>query len=312
MAAVPAGQVVCFSYLAAASLWRVGRFPAANHGAEITTIEESIAADAPVVAAVLEALGQPGVLIANSVGNDPTGARQVLGWLERHQVETTAGIKAGVVTPRIVVVGDSHHTRTMFPYLPGVADELEHVDLAPLSEASFAYIDCYGMIAKAAARAIRAARTAGLPLLANLGGDSPSTEMLDALDDYPNLVIQTSITEESLETAARLITYMQADMQCEWAVITAGAAGAAAASARELVRTPAFHADVRHTHCAGAAFSGGLVYGLAHGWPMHDSLDLASASGALRCERAQDEAMPTLDELRAFMRSRQRVAASAA
>jgi sugar/nucleoside kinase (ribokinase family) len=309
--AVPGGPVACFSYLAGASLWRVGRFPAANHGAEITTIEESIAADGPVVAAVLEALGQPGVLIANSVGNDPTGA-QVHSWLERHQVETTEDIQAGAATPRIVVIGDSHHTRTMFPYLPGVADELEHVDLALLSDASFAYIDCYGMIAKAAARAIRAARNAGLSLLANLGGDNPSTEMLDALDGYPNVVIQTSIAEESLETATRLVEYVRADMQCEWAVITAGKAGAAAASARDLIRTPAFHADVHHTHCAGAAFSGGLAYGLVRGWPMHDSLDLASASGALRCERMHDDPIPTLAELRTFMGSRERVTVEAA
>jgi sugar/nucleoside kinase (ribokinase family) len=78
---------------------------------------------------------------------------------------------------------------------------------------------------------------------------------------------------------------MFADIQSEWAIITTGAAGAAAASARDIVNIPAFRADVRHTHCAGAAFSGGLIYGLLRGWPMYDSLELACASGALRCER---------------------------
>jgi sugar/nucleoside kinase (ribokinase family) len=159
---------------------------------------------------------------------------------------------------------------------------------------------------------IQAARNAGIPLLANLGGDSPSTEILSALAGYPGLVIQTSITKESLDTAARLVPHLLADMQSEWAVITAGAAGAAVASARDIMRVPALRADVRHTHCAGAAFSGGLIYGLLHGWPMHDSLELACASGALRCEREQNEPLPTMTELHSAIRSRQRVDAPAA
>jgi sugar/nucleoside kinase (ribokinase family) len=75
---------------------------------------------------------------------------------------------------------------------------------------------------------------------------------------------------------------------------------------------PAFRAHVRHTHCAGAAFSGGLLYGLLHGWPMTDTLTLASASGALRCERAHDQPMPSLAELRAFMSTRDRLPVPAA
>lgn len=308
--AVPGGPVACFSYLAPASLWKVGRFPAANHGAEVHEIEESIAADGPIVAAVLAILGQPSLLLANDIGDDPTGL-QVRSWLQQHQVQTTSGIKADSATPRIVVIGDNHHTRTMFPYLPGVADELERIDLSPFRSASFAYIDGYKMLGRAAARAVQAAKAAQLPLLVNLGGDLAPSELLDALDGYPGLIVQTSITDESLETATRLVKYMQADMQCDWAVITAGKAGAAAANKRAVVSVPAFRAEVRHTHCAGAAFSGGLLYGLVQDWDMQDCLDLAAASGALRCERAQHEPLPTLAELRAFMQSRRRAASAA-
>jgi sugar/nucleoside kinase (ribokinase family) len=308
--AVPGGPVVCFSYLAAASLWKVGHFPTANHGAEVEAIEESIAADGPMVAAVLAGLDQPSLLIANSVGDDPTGY-QVRSWLRQNRVQTTAGTKANSTTPRIVVVGDNHHTRTMFPYLPGVADELESIDLAPLRSASFAYIDGYKLLGKAAARAVQAAKAAQLPLLVNLGGDLAPSELLAALDGYPGLVVQTSIAEESLGTATRLVKSLQADMQCAWAVITAGKAGAAAVNKRDVLKVSAFRADVRLTHCAGAAFSGGLLDGLVQGWHMQDCLDLAAASGALRCERGHDEPMPTLDELRAFMQSRRHAASAA-
>jgi sugar/nucleoside kinase (ribokinase family) len=55
-----------------------------------------------------------------------------------------------------------------------------------------------------------------------------------------------------------------------------------------------------------------LLYGLLHGWPMTDSLSLASASGALRCERAHHEPMPTLEQLQAFIGSRERASVPAA
>jgi hypothetical protein len=55
MSGQQSGPVVCISYLAAASLWNVAHFPTANQGAEIRAIEQSIAADAPMAAAVLAA-----------------------------------------------------------------------------------------------------------------------------------------------------------------------------------------------------------------------------------------------------------------
>lgn len=302
--------MVCFSYLAAASLWKVATFPAANYGAEIYNIDESIAADGAMAAAVLAGLGQASLLLTNNVGNNGSGAH-VLNWLRDYGVNTIARMVDGRPTPEITVVGDNHHTRTFFPYLPGVADELEGIDLAPLASASFVYIDGYALIAKAASLAIRAARTADAPLLLNLGSDSPA-EVFDAIRGYKRLVVQTSISEASASEAQRQAGFLQDAAQADWVVMTAGANGAVAVSGRKCLSAPAFRADVLHTHCAGAAFSGGLMYGLLHGWEMQDSLDLASASGALRCERMHDDPMPTFDELREFMASRQRVAIAAA
>ncbi|WP_369797949.1 carbohydrate kinase family protein [Nocardia sp. BMG111209] len=85
-----------------------------------------------------------------------------------------------------------------------------------------------------------------------------------------------------------------------WAIVTAGAYGAVALSRSEVVSVPAFPVTVRHTHCAGAAFSGGLLYGLRDGWSMQRSLVLGSASGALRCARHQSAPLPTLAELEAL------------
>jgi fructose-1-phosphate kinase PfkB-like protein len=95
-------------------------------------------------------------------------------------------------------------------------------------------------------------------------------------------------------------------------IVTAGAPGAAAARERVHLSVSAFQTAVRHTHCAGAAFSAGLIYGLRHDWQMPDRLDLARASGTQRCERSHQEPLPGLGELREFMQSRTRLTASAA
>lgn len=302
--------VVCVSYLAHAALWKVPRFPDANHGAEVLTIEHSIAADAPMTAAALAALSVPTMLLANDVGDDTSGP-EVHGWLQRHGVMTTANVTAGTATPQIVVVADDDGLRTWFPYLPGVVNALGALDLSSIEGASFVYIDCYQLIETPAVRATHAARAAGVPLLLNLGGSALSDAVVTAVRGHPRLVVQTNVDDADRD-APQLAAELRAVIGAEWAVVTAGASGVVAVSQARRVVVPAFQAAVRHTHCAGAAFSGGLLYGLLHDWPMNESLILGCASGALRCERAHHEPMPTLNELRTFIGSRERISVPAA
>src|SRR6266851_3329593 len=298
--------VVCVSYLAYAAVWKVPHFPRANHGAEVLTIEHSIAADAPMTAAVLAALDVPALLLANDVGDDTTGV-EVHGWLQHHGVMTTANVRAGTATPQIVAVADDHGSRTWFLYLPGVVDALVAVALSPIENASFVYIDCYQLIEAPAVRAIRVARAVGVPLLINLGGSPLSDAMATAVRGHPRLVVQTNVDDVAYQEAPQLAAELRAVTDAQWAVVTAGASGVTAMSETQHLTVPAFRANVRHTHCAGAAFSGGLLYGLLHDWPISESLSLACASGALRCERAHHEPMPTLEELHTFIGSRERI-----
>jgi sugar/nucleoside kinase (ribokinase family) len=303
--------VVCFSYLAAAELWQVRHFPLANYGAEVLGVERSIAADAPMAAAVLTALGVPSLLLTNDTGNDQK-VGDVRTWLQRYDVNTTAKVKKGTITPQIVVVADDDGTRTWFPHLPGVSDALAAVDLSPLLSASFAYIDCYQLIEAAAVRVVRAARSADIPLLVNLGGSPLSPAIIAAVSGYPRVIVQTNIDDAESAPAPRVAHEIVKATGAARVVITAGAAGAMALSENQQLASPAFRVRVRHTHCAGAAFSGGLIYGLLHDWPMEDCLTLACASGALRCERAHHEPMPTLAELHAIIGSRERLILPAA
>jgi sugar/nucleoside kinase (ribokinase family) len=289
----------------------VPRFPLANHGAEVLSVEHSVAADAPMVAAVLAALGVPVLLLSNAMGNSQKGG-EVCGWLRRHGVSSTATVNANAATPQIVVVGDDDGTRTWFPHLPAVSDALAAVDLSPLSSASFAYIDCYQLIEAPAVRAIAAAQSADVPLLVNLGGSPLSAAVTAAVRGCRRLIIQTNVVDRACADAPEVAHEVLAATGAAWAVVTAGGAGAVALSENRQFASSAFRVPVRHTHCAGAAFSGGLIFGLLHGWPMDECLTLACASGALRCECSHDEPMPTLAELRTVIGSRERTSRPAA
>jgi sugar/nucleoside kinase (ribokinase family) len=94
------------------------------------SVEQSVAADGPMAAAVLAALDVPALLLTNDLGADLDGIA-VERWLRRCGVNAIARARQGGVTPRIVVVADKQGTRTWFPYLPGVADSLARLDLSP-------------------------------------------------------------------------------------------------------------------------------------------------------------------------------------
>ncbi|WP_203236958.1 carbohydrate kinase family protein [Nocardia panacis] len=249
---------------------------------------------------MLAALEVPTLLVANDFGSDEAG-RRVGHWLQQHGVGATAVASTDYATRRVVVVSDGDHTRTWFAYLPGVADALERVDLSSIATASFVYLDAYQLIEAAAIRVIRTVRAHGQRLFVNLGGIPLSDALRHELAGYSNLLIQTNIDDddhvEAPSVARRLLEWTCAD----WVIVTTGRYGALAASHSQLLTTSAVPVEVRHTHCAGAAFSGGLLYGLHAGMPMRRSLMLASASGALRCVRDQSAPLPSLHDLESLV-----------
>jgi hypothetical protein len=121
-----------------------------------------------------------------------------------------------------------------------------------------------GLLQRQASPSRKAAKAAHLPFLTNLGGDLVP-DAPGRLDRHPGLIVQTSIAEESLETATRFVKYMQADMKSDWAAATAGEGWSRGSHRRDVVSIPAFRDRVRRAHYAGAAWSDALLYGLLHG-----------------------------------------------
>ncbi|RMI33575.1 carbohydrate kinase family protein [Nocardia stercoris] len=295
----PPGPVVCVSYLALAELWTVPQFPQANHGAPILGMERSIAADGPMTAAALASMGAPVRMISNEIGDDAPG-QFVHDWLaERHL--TTHTPQSGIQTPRIVVAADDLHTRTWFAHLPGIADNLTRADLSSIAGASWLYVEAYDVLGSAVLEAIRAGKAANVPLLLNLGGSALSEPVRQTVTGYPKLLIQTNVDDDEYGSASVVAADLLNTADAAWVIVTAGAEGSVAVSRTVEVSVPAVRMEVRHTHCAGAAYSAGLLYGLRGGWTMAQSMLLGSASGALRCARPQDSPLPSLDELLAVI-----------
>ncbi|MBF6546964.1 carbohydrate kinase family protein [Nocardia brasiliensis] len=253
MAARTDGPVVCISYLAAAELWSVPQFPAANHGATVQSIEHSVAADGPMTAAVLTALDVPTQLIANDFGHNAEG-RLVQRWLDKHRVATRAAASTDTATPWIVVIGDGHQTRTWFAHLSGVADQLRTLDLSVVSTASFVYVDAYELIEPAALRAIGAAQAVDVPVLVNLGGSPLSQAMRSAAAGHSNLILQTNADDADHLDTPHIAESLRSRTGARWVIVTVGARGAVAVSRTKQIAVSAFPVQVRHTHCAGAAF----------------------------------------------------------
>ena len=91
---------------------------------------------------------------------------------------------------------------------------------------------------------------------------------------------------------------------CRNVVITRGAEGAFLATESLRVTIPAFEVELVDGSGAGDALTAGLILGLLEGWPPEQSLQFASAVGALCCTRLGCSAgIPSRAEVEAFIRT---------
>jgi len=83
-----------------------------------------------------------------------------------------------------------------------------------------------------------------------------------------------------------------------------GPDGSLLASRTEKVHVPAFRVDVVDSAGSGAAFMGGLSYGLLQGWDLQRIAVFANACSALCCMRMGSRGMSRRDEVLAFIKSK--------
>ncbi|MGC8873939.1 MAG: carbohydrate kinase family protein [Chloroflexia bacterium] len=148
------------------------------------------------------------------------------------------------------------------------------------------------------------ARTAGLTTSLDPNWDPSQAwhgvqELLPLVDALlPNEAEARAITgAASAEEAAEMLSHA-----CPVVAIKMGARGALARSGEELVRASAPDVTVVDTVGAGDTFDAGFLYGFLHGWPLAQTLRLATVCGSLSARAAGGTAaQPTLDEAMAYV-----------
>ena len=130
------------------------------------------------------------------------------------------------------------------------------------------------------------ARSAGIPVVADLDERYPGVEDLLALTDYPIVSrdfpgrLMPGFAAASLKPALQA---MHRRYNSRLAAATLGEQGVLAWDGRQFHHAPAYRVPVVDTTGAGDIFHAGFIYGLLQNWPLARQLDFACAAAALNC-----------------------------
>jgi sulfofructose kinase len=215
------------------------------------------------------------------LGDDDAGAlhRQAFA---HAGVETQLITVTGGVSPQSLILVDGAGERTVLCR----RDErlvLEPSDLTREWVVNARALHVDGHDTSAATLAARWARTAGIPVIADLDELYPGVEELIENVDY--LIVSRDFpcrltAEVDLEKALRR---MQRRYGCRLTAATLGPDGVLAWDGKQFHHTPAYCVSVVDTTGAGDIFHAGFIYGLLQGWPLERQLDFACAAAALNC-----------------------------
>lgn len=245
------------------------------------------------------------------VGDDASG-RDIRAALE-HEGIGVAGLsatrEAATGTALIVVDGDG---RNQIAVAPGANWELT-VEMVARRQDDLAWADVVMCQLETpidtAAWVLREARRRGRLALLNPAPMRDEARDLVPLADYltPNETEAERLTGVAVRDGERAAAAGQA-LRARGAgtvVLTLGAAGALACTAKGDVVAPAFGVNVVDTTAAGDAFNAGLAVALAEKRPLEAALRFAAATGALACtRRGAQRSLPQRTEVETLLSGR--------
>lgn len=197
-------------------------------------------------------------------------------------VETQLITVAGGASPQSLILVDGGGERTV------LCRRDERLVLQPddlqrewIENARALHVD--GHDTAAATLAATWARTAGIPVIADLDEPYPGVdELLEKIDylivsrDFPCRLMGEDDLEKALQR-------MQRRYGCLLTAATLGHDGVLAWDGRHFHHTSAYSVPVVDTTGAGDIFHAGFIYGLTQEWPLDRQLDFACAAAALNC-----------------------------
>jgi sulfofructose kinase len=209
------------------------------------------------------------------------------GKLHRHEF-ARAGVDARLIqvpnsaSPQSLILVDEGGERTVLCRRDErLLLQPEDLDRSWIVNARALHVD--GFETAAATQAARWARTAGIPVIADLDEIYSGVEDLIANVDY--LIVSRDFPsrltgEHRLERALRAI---KDQFGCALAAATLGADGVIAWDGEQFHSRSAYRVEVSDTTGAGDIFHAGFIYGLMQNWPLDRQLDFACAAAALNC-----------------------------
>ena len=158
------------------------------------------------------------------------------------------------------------------------SEELQHDWIA---NARALHVD--GHDTAAATQAAAWARSAGVPVIADLDELYPGIETLLQNVDY--LITSRDIPGKLASTAdlQKSLTAVHRRFGRRLTAATLGTDGVLAWDGTQFHYAPAFHVETVDTTGAGDLFHAGFIYALLQGWPLQKQLDFACAAAALNC-----------------------------
>lgn len=290
-------------------LYIVERYPAPGSYAIVRESLEAPGGRAGNSAVAAARLGAK-VSIAALVGDDPLGER--LRQALRDEGIDTTWLSTALEVPTdasTIVVSQDPPERTIFWHPGARLTRGCRLDIAAIFEHDIVLLDVDDLplrrfLVDLPAHTVPTARLLGtLTHLADIASPEVWTLALghDAL--VGNQREWLALTgASSLETAIERAQEAMVGHNLRAGLITLGAEGAIAFTARERWSAPAFRVEVKDPTGAGDAFAGAIAYAMALRWPWPEALRVANAVAALatRALGAQTS-LPSLEEVTALL-----------
>jgi len=198
-------------------------------------------------------------------------------------VETHLFTAAGCASQQAFILVDDAGERTVLWKRDGrLTLRAEELKREWIVDAGALHVD--GHDTDAAKAAAQWARTAGVPVVADLDDVYPGVEGLLPSIDY--LITSRDIPgrltgEQDLHQSLREV---QKQYGCRLAAATLGHEGVLAWDGAQFHYAAAFRVEPVDTTGAGDIFHAGFIYGLVQGWALPRQLEFACAAAALNCQ----------------------------
>lgn len=223
--------------------------------------------------------------------------------LEKEGVDCSPCVQTEEGNPyhSIIIVDQTHQTRTILHSGGNVAPPLESITHELISKAKFLFLDDNSRLP--GIKAAKIARSLGIPVIADIEPDPPPeyTELLPLVD---HLVIGRELAAQlSGKTSEADMASSLCGNEHTCCVVTAGAQGCwYAENGKQARHEPGFKVEVVDTTGCGDVFHGSYAAALARGESIQQAVRMANASAALKATMLGGRhGIPKLDSLLDFL-----------